>query len=317
MIVGSICLSHSPLRDQNHPPAEVEARFDAALLKAAGLVADQQPGIAIVFYPDHINGFFYGLMPPFCIGIAASSVGDYGTAAGVLDVPGDRASDLARHVLNAGVDLAVSHRMQVDHGAMQPIEWLSEQYPLTRVIPIFVNCAAAPLPTFARARALGEAVGEWARSAPERVLILGSGGLSHDPPMPNLASASPEVRERLIAGTPLNHAARLARQNRARKEGHAMAAGKSSLLPVNPAWDRHLLDAFEIGDLAVLDDVADDEITQTGGRGGHEARAWVAALAALGPDYRSSELFYEAVHEWITGMGILWAAPAFEDSSKI
>lgn len=310
MIVGAMCLSHSPLKDQNRPDPAVEAQFDDAVSRAARLIAEQRPDITIVFYPDHINGFFYGLLPSFCIAVEATSIGDYGTAAGRLDVPESRAADLARAVLAAGVDAAVSYDMQVDHGAMQPIEWLSEHYPLTRLIPIFVNCAAPPLPTFDRARALGRAVGQWAREAPERVLIVGSGGLSHDPPMPDLAQATPEMRQRLISGAPLDHAARFKRQNRARSEGNNMVAGTSSLLRADPDWDRKLLDAFAAGDLSVLDDWSNAAISQTGGRGGHETRAWVAALSALGDGYRATELFYAAIDEWITGMGVLWATPA-------
>lgn len=310
MIVGSVCLSHSPLRDRVRPEAAREARFDAALSEAAALVAEREPDIAIVLHPDHINGFFYKLLPPFCIGVEATSIGDYGTAAGKLDVPEERALDLARSVLTSGVDVSISHEMQVDHGAVQPLEWLSENYAIPRVVPTFVNCAAPPLPTFARARALGRAIGDWARQAPERVLIVGSGGLSHDPPMADLASAPPEQRRRLIAGTPLPHGQRLARQNRARREGNAMAGGRSGLLPANAAWDRMVLDALLAGNLAVLDGWSDESIAKTGGRGGHEVRTWIAALAALGEGYAATELFYDAIEEWITGMGIVWATAA-------
>jgi 2,3-dihydroxyphenylpropionate 1,2-dioxygenase len=310
MIVGSVCLSHSPLRDRNRAAPDVEARFEAALEQAAAFVLEREPELTLIFYPDHMNGFFYRLLPPFCVGVEGVSIGDYGTAAGRLDIPDDRAAGLAKWVLASGVDTAVSYDMQVDHGATQPLEWLSARHPLFRAIPIFVNCAAPPLPGFARVRALGRAVGEWARQAPERILIIASGGLSHDPPVPALEGAAPEARSRLIRGGPLDHAQRFARQNRAHGEGAAMASGQSRLLPANPAWDRKLLDAFVSGDLAVLDDTSDEEITAIGGRGGHEARAWIAALAALGPGYAATEVFYETVDEWITGMGILTATAA-------
>lgn len=89
-----------------------------------------------------------------------------------------------------------------------------------------------------------------------------------------------------------------------------MAVGRSSLLPANAEWDRKLLDAFMAGDLSVLDQVPDAAISHAGGRGGHETRAWIAALATLGPNYSATELFYEVVDEWITGMGILQATAA-------
>lgn len=309
MIVGSVCLSHSPLKDRTRPGVEIEARFDAALSAAATFVAEQEPGLTIIFYPDHINGFFYGLLPSFCIGIEGASIGDYGTAAGKMCIAEDRASDLARSVLDSGVDVAISHDMQIDHGAVQPLELLSEGFPLKRIIPIFVNCAAPPLPTFARARALGQAVGDWARQAPERILIIGSGGLSHDPPMAQLATATPEVRERLIYGSALDHSQRFARQSRAMAEGNAMAVGQSRLLPPNADWDRKLMNAFLAGDLNVHDGYSQHDISSVGGRGGHEARTWVAALAALGPGYAAQEIYCEIVDEWITGMGIVSAIP--------
>lgn len=91
-----------------------------------------------------------------------------------------------------------------------------------------------------------------------------------------------------------------------------MAAGVSTLLPANPEWDRMLLDAFASGDLSVLDDWSDVAISQTGGRGGHETRTWIAALSALGNSYSTTELYYAAIDEWITGMGILWSTPTQE-----
>lgn len=310
MIVGTVCMSHSPLMDRGRADPETEKRFNTALGRAVDFVAEVEPDLTVIFYPDHVNGFFYNLLPSFCVGVEGSSIGDYGTAAGKLAIPDDIAMALARSVLDAGVDTAISLKMEVDHGAVQPMELLSAKHDLSNMIPVFINCAAAPRPTMERVRAIGRAVGDWARSRPERILILGSGGLSHDPPVPALAGASPAVRQRLIDGGTLNHQQRFARQMKALNEGPNMVAGTSKLLPLDPVWDRKLMDAFVAGDLAVLDGSTDAEITATGGRGGHEVRSWVAALAALGPGYRAEELFYEAIDAWITGMGILKAVPA-------
>lgn len=311
MLLGTVCMSHSPLIDRNRAAPDVEARFNAAVDKAARFVETLRPDLAIIIYPDHVNGFFYDLLPSFCVGAGATSIGDFGTAAGMLDIPEERALDLTRFVLDSGVDTAVSYKMEVDHGATQPLEYMIAHHAIPAVIPVFVNCAMPPRPTFERVRALGRAIGDWARDrAPERVLIIGSGGLSHDPPIPSLATAAPEVRRQLIEGKPLNHAQRMARQNRAIAEGPALAQGRSELLPLDPAWDRRLMDAFLAGDLSVLDASSDAEISATGGRGGHEVRSWVAALAALGDGYAAEELFYEPIDEWITGMGVMTARTA-------
>jgi 2,3-dihydroxyphenylpropionate 1,2-dioxygenase len=81
---------------------------------------------------------------------------------------------------------------------------------------------------------------------------------------------------------------------------------------LNPEWDKSFLDALVRGDLASLDRLEDEEITATAGRGAHEVRSWLAALAAIQTraPYKADVLFYAPIAEWITGMGILTAAAA-------
>lgn len=312
MIVGSVCMSHSPLLDKIRAPEETERAFNDALDRVRDKVAALKPDLVVVFYPDHVNGFFYRLMPSFCVGIEGTSIGDYGSAAGQLTVPVPVAEDLAQFIVNQGVDTAVSYKMAVDHGAVQPLELLSERHEMPPFIPIFVNSAAAPRPTFDRVRALGRAVGRWAAGRPERILVIGSGGLSHDPPVPALATASPQVREQLIEGREMTFQQRFARSNRVLGEGVKMMQGKSELLALDPGWDRGLLDAFLAGDLTKLDHTPDDVLTKTGGRGGHEVRTWFAALACLreAGEYEGTVDYYEPVDAWLTGMGIFSAVPS-------
>lgn len=166
MITGVVCMSHSPLLDRNRTDAGCEARFNAAIRSAEEFTATGEPELTIVFFPDHLSGFFYNMMPSFCVGAAGSSIGDYGTAPGQLDIPEDIAMDCAAACIADGVDVAVSLKMSVDHGAVQPIEMLSTQHALTRIIPIFINCAAAPRPTFGRVRAWGMLLGVGPRLGP-------------------------------------------------------------------------------------------------------------------------------------------------------
>ncbi len=182
------CLSHTPLIGHVDPDAAVLAEVEARVAAARERIARFEPELVILFAPDHYNGFFYDLMPPFCIGVQAHAIGDFGSAAGPLEVPRSLAEDCAAAVLAAGVDVALSYRMQVDHGFAQPLEQLLGGLDRCPVIPVFVNAVAAPLPSFQRARRLGEAIGAYARGLDRRVLLLGSGGLSHQPPVPDLAS---------------------------------------------------------------------------------------------------------------------------------
>lgn len=311
MLIGSVCMSHSPLLDKIRASAETEKAFNDALDRVRDKVAALKPDLVIIFYPDHVNGFFYRLLPSFCVGIEGTSIGDYGSAAGKLTLPVPVAEDLAQSVIDQGVDTAVSYKIELDHGGVQPLELLSERHDMPPFIPIFVNSAAAPRPIFERVRALGRAVGKWAMARPERILVIGSGGLSHDPPVPQFATASPQVREQLIEGHDMTFQQRFSRSNRVLGEGTKSLQGKSDLLALNPEWDKGLLDAFLAGDLTKLDQTSDEDLTKIGGRGGHEVRAWFAALACLkeAGEYDGTVDFYEPVDAWLTGMGVFSAVP--------
>ncbi len=265
-----------------------------------------------MFAPDHYNGFFYELMPPYCVGLEATSIGDYGTTPGPLPVPRDIARGAAEAALDAGVDLAVSLRMEVDHGAVQPLEILLGDAAAVPVVPVFVNSVSPPFAPMARVRALGEALGHYLGGLDKRVLLVGSGGLSHEPPVPMLDAAPPAVAEGLIAGRHPTAAARDARQQRVVAAARAFAAGEGNLKPLNPAWDRAFLDQVEAGDLDAIAAYSNASISELGGNSGHEVRNWLAAYAALstaGP-YKVGYRYYRPIPEFIAGFAVTTAAPS-------
>jgi len=310
MTLALCTLSHSPLMGANDPEAEVSSAVTEALDRARREVAAYDPELVVLFAPDHYNGVFYDLMPPFCIGAAASAVGDFGTAAGPLNVDTKVARAITEHALDSGLDVALSERMTVDHGFAQPLELLFGSLTARPVVPIFLNCVAEPLGPVARIRLLGEAVGRAVSDLGRRVLVVGSGGLSHDPPVPRLREAAPQVAERLIAGRNLTPEDRARREQRVVDAGREFAAGTATIAPLNPAWDEALMALLADGDLRSLDAWSNAEITAHAGHSGHEVRTWIAAYAALstaGP-YDVSYSFYRPIPEWIAGFGITTAA---------
>jgi 2,3-dihydroxyphenylpropionate 1,2-dioxygenase len=305
-------MSHSPLLDLCEHDPELTADVDNALANARDFVAAYDPDVVVLFTPDHYNGFFYHLMPPFCLGYEASGVGDYGTSAGPLDVPRDIAEACAQSALDAGIDLAISVSMEVDHGAVQPLEKLFGDARAKPVVPIFINSVAAPFGPIARARLLGNAIGKFASTLSGRVLIVGSGGLSHDPPVPTLATATGETAERIITGRPLAPAQRQARTERVIAAAADFAAGAENLRPLNPEWDRALLELLRTADLEALDSWTNPWIEQNAGGSAHEVRTWVAAYAALaaaGP-YCVQYQYYRPIPEFIAGFAVTTALPA-------
>ncbi|NLH80241.1 MAG: 3-carboxyethylcatechol 2,3-dioxygenase [Phyllobacteriaceae bacterium] len=309
MAVHLECLSHTPLQGLVDPAPEVMAEVEAVLSVARARVAAFAPELVILFSPDHYNGFFYDLMPAWCVGIEARSIGDFLSAAGRLNVPGDLALDLARSTMAAGFDTAISYRMEVDHGFAYPLEALFGGLDTPPVIPVFVNSIAVPMPAPERVRRFGAAIGDWAARTGKRVLVVGSGGISHEPPVPELATAAPDARERLIAWRNPPKDQREARQARTIRAGRESAAGTSSARPLNPAWDRAFLDLMKAGRVEAVDGWSDDWISAEGGRSAHEIRTWWASFAALkaagGGTYSAEIDYYRAIPEWIAGFAVM------------
>jgi 2,3-dihydroxyphenylpropionate 1,2-dioxygenase len=304
-------MSHSPLLNLPGPSRDLLDDVNAAIAQARLFVQEYDPELVVIFSPDHYNGFFYKVMPSFCIGMRATGVGDYGTHLGPLNVPEDIAADCAKSVLGSGVDVAVSVSMDVDHGTVQPLEKLFGDATSRPVIPIFLNAIAVPLGPLHRCRALGTAVGNYLATLDKRVLVIGSGGLSHSPPVPTLATAGPAVLQRIVHGEPMTSEQRQARETAVIDAAKSFAGGESDLQPLNPVWDHQFLEIIDEGRLDELDSWSNSFVMYEGGGSAHEIRTWIAAFAALataGP-YQTTERYYKPAAELIAGFAIRTAAP--------
>ena len=302
-------ISHSPLIGLNPVAADVEADLQAAIAAARKQVIAFDPELVVLLGPDHYNGFFNELMPPFCIGTQAMSVGDYQTLPGPLNVDADAAVALATHLMDADFDIAVSRRMRVDHGFVQSLQMLWGSLETPPLLPIFVNAVAQPgIARLRRCRQLGAAIGRFLDGDPRRTLVIGSGGLSHEPPVPTLAHPDAAVRERITVKTDSTPAERHAKTERVKAAGRALAAGDASMKPLNPAWDRRWMDMLASSELQALTRWSEDSIERDAGLSAHESKTWLVARATL-PE--NTELacplrYYRAIPELIAGFGVMF-----------
>jgi 2,3-dihydroxyphenylpropionate 1,2-dioxygenase len=307
------CLSHTPLVGFVDPDKSVLDEVWGVIDDARKRIEAFDPELVLLFSPDHYNGFFYDMMPPFCIGTAAYAIGDFGTAKGDLLVPADLAEAAARYVLDSGVDTALSHKMKVDHGFAQPLEFLLGGLDKVPVIPVFINSVAVPLPSFERARLLGAALGRYVASLNKRVLIIGSGGLSHQPPVPELATANEHMKDRMLgSGRDLPADEREARTQRVIDAARKFVDDQNTLLPLNPEWDQWFLNLLATGRVSELDAVGNRDVSEKAGKSAHEVKSWVAASAAMETfgSYQEESRYYRPVPEWIAGYGSLTASTA-------
>jgi protocatechuate 4,5-dioxygenase beta chain len=190
-IVGGIGTSHIPaigLAMSRHECDTPYWRdFFSAYLPVREWLAAVRPTVAIVVYNDHGLNFFLDKMPAFAIGAAD----EYRNADEGWGLPtlapfaGDAAFSwhLIEALSAADFDLTTCQEMLVDHGFVVPMQllWPDSGGQPVRTIPIHINTVQHPLPRPARCLRFGEVLGEaiesWA--ADERVVVLGTGGLSH------------------------------------------------------------------------------------------------------------------------------------------
>lgn len=274
-----VCASHSPgkERDTEH---EFGRDFRSALAGAAEVVRQFDPDVVIVFGGDHRRAFRQ-IVPAFAVALSASILAEGSHPAGDLSVPTGIARGLSEYVLSAGFDIAVCREIALDHAFAQPVRDLLGALEAKPVIPVPVNCATAPLPAGRRVAEFGAAVGSYLDTLDQRVLLIGTGGLSHSPPSLEVDTydLSDAERAQLI------------------KDGMAEARTK-----IRPQWDAEVLRAMAAWDVAALIDLVDGAHTHAGA-GANEVRTWLAAGAAGGGRPVITQV-YEPVPEWITGMAV-------------
>ena len=68
--------------------------------------------------------------------------------------------------------------------AMVPLHFLTPRYDLP-IIPVNINCQGPPITPLSRAWAFGQALRKACDAVPERIAIVGTGGISHWPATPD------------------------------------------------------------------------------------------------------------------------------------
>lgn len=149
-------------------------------------LGETRPDTVVLIYNDHGLNFFLDKMPTFAVG-AAPEYRNADEGWGIPTVPPFQGQlDLSWHLIESLVgedfDLTTCQEMVVDHAFTLPMAllWPDQNWPV-RVVPVCINTVQYPIPSARRCWALGQAIGRAVASFPgqDRVLLLGTGGLSH------------------------------------------------------------------------------------------------------------------------------------------
>ncbi len=178
-ITGRAAMADPQLRDGFY----AQYRRMGQALKAA------RPDALIVVAAEHFANFFMNNMPAYAIGMADHYDGPIEDPdwLGIPKVRVPGSAELSGRLIQqvmAESDVAFCEEWKFDHGVMVPLHFLTPDFDLP-VIPVNINCQGPPLTPLKRAWAFGEALRHACDALPERIALVGTGGISHWPATPD------------------------------------------------------------------------------------------------------------------------------------
>ena len=183
--------SHAPgitARAERADPAARDA-FYAAYGRMREAIRASGAEALLLVGAEHFANFFMDNMPAYCIGMAEDYEGPIEDPDWLKiprgSWPGD--PELSRRIIEdvmQAVDVAYAEEWKFDHGMAVPLHFLSPDRNLT-IVPANINCQGPPLTPLRRAWEFGRALRRACDAAPERIALVGTGGISHWPATPN------------------------------------------------------------------------------------------------------------------------------------
>jgi aromatic ring-opening dioxygenase catalytic subunit (LigB family) len=214
-LVFAAIMSHGPGMTARADRADASVRdpFFATLERLRARLEEARPDAIVIVAAEHFANFFMNNMPAYCIGMAEEYEGPIEDPEWLRiprrTVPGS--PDLSRRIIGKvmeRVDVAYAEEWKFDHGIMVPLSFLTPRFDLP-VIPTNINCQGPPLTPLHRAYEFGRAVRAACDIVPERIALLGTGGISHWPATPNSGKINVEWDREFLRRWTLNDRAAL------------------------------------------------------------------------------------------------------------
>jgi protocatechuate 4,5-dioxygenase beta chain len=200
-VVGGIGSSHAPsiafAWDAGHGNQPAWKPFFDAYGPVRQWLSDVRADTLVVVYNDHLNNFQFDNYPSFALGTGnLHPLANEGKAPRPLKpVPGHSALawQLARGLVEQEFDLSLCQEMALDHGILSVLPLVDTPPWSMRVVPLAVNVVLDPMPTPMRCWKLGQAIGRVINAMPsdERVVVMATGGLSHQLHGPDFGFTNP------------------------------------------------------------------------------------------------------------------------------
>jgi aromatic ring-opening dioxygenase catalytic subunit (LigB family) len=190
-VVAAMAMTHSPGLTGWFDRAPEDQRREArtALDVMRDRLRAARPDVILLLSNDHLLNWPINNTPEYTVGIGAEHVGPADWYDEWLALEKYRISGhpgLARYLVNEGarrrLAFAYLRDMQFDDGVSVPMHYLNPEGDIA-LVPVTMNCTVPPIPTPERAYEVGTALREMVHAYPgaERVAVLATGGLSHEP----------------------------------------------------------------------------------------------------------------------------------------
>lgn len=201
-LVGAYATSHTAMIIRKfQSDNDVHVAVHQAFAQVRAEVDRLRPDLLVVVGSEHLNSFGYDSFPQICVGVGetATGWGDGGVASAEVPLAGAFAAQLLADGVAAGFDLAFSANPKIDHAFMAPLTLIRPEMDIP-VVPVFQNANTEPLPPLWRCAQLGELLRDviTRRPAAERVVVLGTGGLSHWVGTPEMGRINTDFDERFL-----------------------------------------------------------------------------------------------------------------------
>ena len=190
LVYAGVC-SHGPgitARTERADPHVCEP-FLAAFRTMGDEIKASGADALLVVAAEHFANFFMDNMPTFAMGMAPGYDGPVEDPEWLRiasrTVPGN--PDLSQRLISEvmqTVDIAFAEEWRLDHGIIVPLNFILPNNDLP-LVPCNINCQGPPLAPLHRVWAFGEALRRACDSVPERIAVVGTGGLSHWPATPD------------------------------------------------------------------------------------------------------------------------------------
>lgn len=308
-IVLGVGASHSTLMNTHWDKVVHTDRAEAfrdGLKAARDRIEEARPDVVVLVGSNHFRGFWLDLIPPFTMGVGeVNAAGDGGTPKGPQRTDPEFARALATELVNAGTEVAISARQTIDHGQAHAIQWLLDGIDVP-VVPLVVNVFAPPLPTMPRVVQLGANIAAAVEriGGDRRVVVVASGGLSHQLPWPSDWTDPENEDEEFLVEAWLNGRGEWEKYDTRRRE--IIVAAQPTIFE---EFDERFLADLEKGEMRRYADLTTEQILEVAGNGGQELRTWMTMISALG-FAPGKALAYAAMPEWLTGMGVAVIEPS-------